>query len=348
MPSLPSHRRIESFLKPFRVTDGKKFKLKRVDPDDTGGIKSRDEATKVLAEGVKRLAELQGKLYAQDRWSLLLVFQAMDAAGKDGTIKHVMSGVDPTGCQVFSFKAPSAEELDHDYMWRSLRCLPERGRIGIFNRSYYEEMLVVRVHPELLHGQKLPPQLVSDDIWKERFEDVRNIEKYLGRNGVVIRKFFLHVSKDEQKRRFLDRLQRKDKNWKFSMADAKERNFWDDYQRAYEDMIQHTASEEAPWYVVPADHKWFTRLVVAGAIIDALEDLELKYPTVDDHKREELRLVQAELEREGGGSSKAETHAPAKRKGAKKAAGKKETGTMSHARTPAATAHKAADGADEL
>ena len=347
MPSLPSHRRIESFLKPFRVTDGKKFKLKRVDPKDTGGLKSKEAATKLLAEGVKRLAELQGRLYAQDRWSLLLVFQAMDAAGKDGTIKHVMSGVDPTGCQVFSFKAPSAEELDHDYMWRSLKCLPERGRIGIFNRSYYEEMLVVRVHPELLHAQKLPPQQVTDDIWKERFEDVRNIEKYLGRNGVVIRKFFLHVSKDEQKRRFLERLQRKDKNWKFSMADAKERNFWDDYQRAYEDMIQHTASDEAPWYVVPADHKWFTRLVVAGAIIDALEDLELKYPTVDEHKREELRLVQAELEREGGGSTKAGADAPAKRKRAKKATGKKQTETMSHAKTPAATAHKAADETDE-
>src|SRR3990170_3750670 len=200
MPSLPSRRRIESFLKPLCVTDGKKFKLKHVDPDDTGGIKSKDAAAKLLVAGCVRLAELQDKLYAQDRWSLLLIFQAMDAAGKDGTIKHVMSGVNPSGCQVFSFKAPSAEELDHDYMWRALRALPERGRIGIFNRSYYEEMLVVRVHPELLHGQKLPPQLVTDDIWKERFEDVRNIEQYLGRNGVVIRKFFLHVSKNEQKK----------------------------------------------------------------------------------------------------------------------------------------------------
>jgi len=347
MPSLPSHRQLESFLKPLRVTDGKKFKLKHVDPDDTGGLKSKDAATKLLAAGVERLAELQGRLYAQDRWSLLLVFQAMDAAGKDGTIKHVMSGVDPTGCQVFSFKAPSAEELDHDFMWRSFKCLPERGRIGIFNRSYYEEMLVVRVHPELLHAQKLPPQLVTDTIWKERFEDVRNIEQYLGRNGVVIRKFFLHVSKDEQKKRFLERLQQKDKNWKFSMADAKERTFWDDYQRAYEDMIQHTASDEAPWYVVPADHKWYTRLVVAGAIIEALEGLDLKYPTVDEHKREELRLVQAELEREGGGSAKTGAHAPATKKRATNATGKKQTETMSHARTPAATAHKAAEGADE-
>ncbi len=318
MPRLPPHRRIESFLKPFRVTNGSKFKLKHVDPDDTGGLKSKEAATGVLAAGVKRLAELQDKLYAQDRWSLLLVFQAMDAAGKDGTIKHVMSGVNPTGCQVFSFKAPSAEELDHDFMWRALKSLPERGRIGIFNRSYYEEMLVVRVHPEILHAQKLPPTLVSDDIWKERFQDVRNIEQYLGRNGVVIRKFFLHVSKDEQKRRFLERLHQKEKNWKFSMADAKERNFWDDYQQAYQDMIQHTASDHAPWYVVPADHKWFTRLVVAGAIIEALEGLDLSYPTVDAHKREELQLVQSELEHEGGGSKKAGAHTakktPAKKK----------------------------------
>ena len=296
MASLPRRRRIESFIKPFRVTDGKKFKLKHIDPDDTAGLKSKEAATKLLATGVDRLCELQDMLYAQDRWSVLLVFQAMDAAGKDGTVKHVMSGVNPSGCQVFSFKAPSPEELDHDFLWRSFKSLPERGRIGIFNRSYYEEMLVVRVHPELLHAQKLPPQLVTDDIWKERFEDVRNVERYLVRNGVVIIKFFLHVSKGEQKKRFLERLQKKDKNWKFSMGDAKERNFWDDYQSAYEDMIQHTASDHAPWYVVPADHKWFTRLVVAGAIIDTLENLDLRYPAVDDHKREELRLVQAELE----------------------------------------------------
>jgi PPK2 family polyphosphate:nucleotide phosphotransferase len=297
--SLPSSKRIEQFLKPFRVTNGKKFKLKQVDPRDTAGLKGKEDAAKILQSGVQRLAELQDKLYAQDRWALLLVFQAMDAAGKDGTIKHVMSGVNPAGCQVYSFKAPSSEELDHDFMWRTLRCLPERGRIGIFNRSYYEEMLVVRVHPELLHGQKVPPSLVTDDIWMERFEDVRNIEQYLSRNGVAIVKFFLHVSRQEQRKRFLERLEREDKNWKFSMADAKERNFWDDYMHAYEDMIQHTATGEAPWYVVPADHKWFTRLVVAGAIISALEDLELAYPAVDAHKREELRLVQAELERNG-------------------------------------------------
>jgi len=295
---LPSKRRIESFVKPFRITDGRKFTLKDVDPRSTAGIRSKDAAKALLEAGVERLAELQDRLYAQDRWSLLLIFQAMDAAGKDGTIKHVMSGVNPTGCQVFSFKAPSAEELDHDFMWRALKCLPERGRIGIFNRSYYEEMLVVRVHPELLYAQKLPPALVTDDTWKERFEDVRNIERYLARNGVVILKFFLHVSKDEQRERFLERLQQKEKNWKFSMADAKERNFWADYQRAYEDVIQHTSSDHAPWYVVPADHKWFTRLVVAGAVIDALEDLDLHYPVVDDHKREELQLVQAELEHE--------------------------------------------------
>jgi PPK2 family polyphosphate:nucleotide phosphotransferase len=304
MAKLPSKRRIENFVKPFRVTDGSKFKLKKVDPDSTAGLKSKDQAAALLATGVKRLAELQDKLYAQDRWSLLVIFQAMDAAGKDGTIKHVMSGVNPVGCQVFSFKAPSSEELDHDFMWRSLKALPERGRIGIFNRSYYEETLVVRVHPELLHGQKLPPSLVTDDIWKERFEDIRNIEQYLSRNGVVILKFFLHVSKKAQRERFLERLQRKEKNWKFSMADAKERNFWNDYQDAYEDMIQHTASDDAPWYVVPADHKWFTRLVVAGAIIDALEDLDLEYPKVDDQKREELRLVQHELERNGDGKAK--------------------------------------------
>jgi PPK2 family polyphosphate:nucleotide phosphotransferase len=301
MTKLSTNREIERFIKPFKVTDGSRFKLKNIDPDDTGGLKSKAQATELLAEGVKRLAELQDKLYAQDKWALLLIFQAMDAAGKDGTIKHVMSGVNPTGCQVFSFKAPSAEELDHDFMWRTLRSLPERGRIGIFNRSYYEEMLVVRVHPELLHAQKLPPVLLTDDIWKERFEDVRNIEHYLSRNGVVIRKFYLHVSKEEQRRRFLERLHQDDKNWKFSMADAKERNHWNDYQEAYEDMIQHTATDHAPWYVVPADHKWFTRLVVAGAIVDALQDLELHYPTVDAHKRDELALVQAELEQEGDG-----------------------------------------------
>ena len=353
MPNLPSRRRIRSFVKPFRVTEGKKFKLKHIDPDDTGRLKSKEQAAKLLATGVQRLAELQDRLYAQDKWSVLLVFQAMDAAGKDGTIKHVMSGVNPTGCQVFSFKAPSSEELDHDFMWRSLKALPERGRIGIFNRSYYEEMLVVRVHPELLHGQKLPPQLVTDEIWKERFEDVCNIERYLARNGVVVLKFFLHVSKGEQKRRFLSRLQQQEKNWKFSMADAKERNFWDDYQHAYEDMIQHTASEHAPWHVVPADHKWFTRLVVAGAIIEALEDLELQYPTVDDHKREELRLVQTELEGEGGRDKKRDKDTadkkaekkPRARKVAKKSPARKKVARPAARKATRATDAVAADAA---
>ena len=221
--------------------------------------------------GVEALAELQDMLYAQDRWAVLLIFQAMDAAGKDGAIKHVMSGVNPQGCQVYSFKAPSSEDLDHDYLWRCMKCLPERGRIGIFNRSYYEETLVVRVHPEFLEKQKLPPELVTKDIWKERFQDIRSFERYLTRNGVVIRKFFLHVSKKEQKKRFLERIENPEKNWKFSANDAKEREHWDEYMEAYEDMIRNTATKEAPWYVVPADNKWFTRVVVAAAVIDALD-----------------------------------------------------------------------------
>jgi PPK2 family polyphosphate:nucleotide phosphotransferase len=296
MPKRSTHSR--DLLKPFRVTDGRKFRLKQIDPDDTRHIESKKEAAKLLEQGVQRLSELQDTLYAQDRWAVLLIFQAMDAAGKDGTIEHVMSGVNPTGCQVFAFKAPSDEEQDHDFMWRALRNLPERGRIGIFNRSYYEEVLIVRVHPELLQAEKLPPSLVSDDIWEERFEDIRNVERYLSRNGVVIRKFFLHVSKDEQRRRFLSRLEEPEKHWKFSLSDVKERNHWNEYQKAYEDMIRHTATEHAPWYVVPADHKWFTRLVVSAAVIDALEELELAYPTVDANKKEELKVAQAELERE--------------------------------------------------
>jgi len=288
----------DTLLEPFRVEDGRRFKLSRIDPGDTGPLKSKAAAQAKLQAGVRELAELQDKLYAQDRWALLLIFQAMDAAGKDGTIKHVMSGVNPQGCQVFSFKAPSNEELDHDYLWRATRALPERGRIGIFNRSYYEEVLVVRVHPELLAAQKLPDELVGRDIWKQRFEDIRAYERYLGRNGIVVRKFFLHVSREEQRQRFLSRLQEADKNWKFSLADAKERHHWDDYQAAYDDMIRHTASKESPWFVVPADHKWFTRLVVAAAVIEALRDLELGYPKVDARKREELRLVEAELTNE--------------------------------------------------
>ncbi len=252
--------RSQKFAAPYRVTNSKKFRLKDVDPDDTGEVTSEDKprAKELLETGVEILAELQDVLYAQDQWSILLIFQAMDAAGKDGAIKHVMSGINPQGCQVFSFKSPSAEDLKHDYLWRCLKSLPERGRIGIFNRSYYEETLAVRVHPEFLAKQKIPPQLITKNIWEDRYEDIRNVERYLTRNGVVIRKFFLHVSAGEQKKRFLERLDNSAKNWKFSSADSRERGFWKDYMKAYEDMICNTATDEAPWYVVPADNKWFT------------------------------------------------------------------------------------------
>jgi len=285
------------FCEPYRVTDGRKFRLKDVDPDDTQDLKSEDKprAKKALRNGVEALAELQGKLYAQDRWSLLLVFQAMDAAGKDGTIKHVMSGVNPQGCQVSSFKAPTSEDLDHDYLWRCQKCLPERGRIGIFNRSYYEETLVVRVHPEFLAGQKLPETCVTKHIWNERFKDIRAFERYLTRNGTIVRKFFLHVSKEEQKRRFLERIELPEKNWKFSSNDAKERGFWDDYMAAYEETIRETATEDSPWYVVPANNKWFTRVVVAAAVIDALASLDLHYPKVSDAKLKELAAAKKML-----------------------------------------------------
>ena len=265
-------KRARSLAKPFRVTDGRGFRLKDIDPGDTLHFGSEDKprAKEALAIGIQALAELQDMLYAQDRWAVLLIFQAMDAAGKDGTIKHVMSGVNPQGCQVYSFKAPSAEDLDHDYLWRCMKCVPERGRIGIFNRSYYEETLVVRVHREFLEKQTLPPELVTKNIWTERFQDIRSFERYLTRNGIVIRKFFLHVSKKEQKRRFLERLENPEKNWKFSANDIKERAFWNDYMDAYEDMIRNTATPDAPWYVVPADNKWFTRIVVAAAVIEAL------------------------------------------------------------------------------
>src|SRR4026209_2907410 len=276
--------------KPYRITNGKKFRLKHVDPADTGDLKSADKprAKEALQNGVEAMAELQDVLYAQDRWSLLLIFQAMDAAGKDGTIKHVMSGVNPQGCQVSSFKGPTSEDLDHDYLWRCVKQLPERGRIGIFNRSYYEETLVVRVHPEFLSGQKLPPELVTKNIWDERFQDIRAFERYLARNGTIVRKFFLHVSKEEQQKRFLERLDQPEKNWKFSANDAKERGFWDDYMEAYEDTIRETATENSPWYVVPADNKWFTRVIVAAAVIDALASLNLQYPEVSAAKRKEL------------------------------------------------------------
>jgi PPK2 family polyphosphate:nucleotide phosphotransferase len=291
--------RARQLAKPYRVANGKGFRLRDIDPADTAQLESADadRARETLQEGVERLAEYQDKLYAQDRWSLLLIFQAMDAAGKDGTIKHVMSGINPQGVQVYSFKAPSPEDLDHDYLWRCLRCLPERGRIGIFNRSYYEEVLVARVHPEILERQKLPPGLVTKRIWQERYEDIRNFERYLSRNGTVIRKCFLHVTKGEQKRRFLSRLDEPAKNWKFSASDVAERRHWKAYQRAYEDAIRATASAEAPWYVVPADHKWFTRLVVAAAIVDALAELGLHYPKLSGEQRRALAAARRELTR---------------------------------------------------
>jgi PPK2 family polyphosphate:nucleotide phosphotransferase len=281
-----SHR----LAKPYRITNGKGFRLKDIDPGDTGELKSGDKprAKEALQTGVDALAELQAVLYAQDRWSVLLVFQAMDAAGKDGTIKHVMSGVNPQGCQVSSFKGPSSLDLDHDYLWRCIKELPERGRIGIFNRSYYEETLAVRVHPEFLAGQKLPPKLVTKHIWDERFQDIRAFERYLHRNGTIVLKFFLHVSRDEQKKRFLERLDLPEKNWKFSASDAKSRGFWDDYMEAYEETIRNTATGDSPWYVVPADNKWFTRVVVAAAVIDALASLDLHYPIVSAAKKKEL------------------------------------------------------------
>lgn len=290
-------RRAGAFAKPFRVTGGDGFRLKDFDPADTLDFGSEDKprSKEVLALGIEALAHLQDMLYAQDRWAVLLVFQAMDAAGKDGTIKHVMSGVNPQGCDVVSFKSPSAEDLDHDYLWRCVKNLPPRGRIGIFNRSYYEETLAVRVHPEFLVNQKVPAEVVTKHIWKERFHDIRNFERYLTRNGVVIRKFFLNVSKKEQKRRFLERVDAPEKNWKFSANDAKERQFWDDYMAAYEDTIRHTASKEAPWYVVPADNKWFTRVVVAAAIIDALASLGLRYPKVTKEKLRELAAAKRGL-----------------------------------------------------
>ena len=281
------------FVKPFRIEDGQKFRLRDIDPGNTLHFDQEDkpQAKEALALGVALLTEFQDMLYAQDRWALLLAFQAMDAAGKDGTIKHVMSGVNPQGCQVTSFKAPSSVDLDHDYLWRCNSALPERGRIGIFNRSYYEETLVVRVHPELLQKQTLPKQLVDDKIWERRFKEIRNYEKYLSNNGIVVRKFFLHVSKAEQKKRFLERLDNPDKNWKFSASDIQERAHWDKYMKAYEEMIQNTASKRAPWYVVPADNKWFSRIVVAAAIVETLDSLDLHYPTVSEEDR--ARLAQA-------------------------------------------------------
>jgi PPK2 family polyphosphate:nucleotide phosphotransferase len=279
----------------YCITKGGKFRLKDHDPADTNGMKSKEHAEKLREESSAMASEMQEKLYAQDRWALLLIFQGMDAAGKDGAIKHVMSGVNPQGCDVHAFKEPSNDELDHDYLWRCNKVMPERGKIGIFNRSYYEEVLVVRVHPTILKNERLPDSLVSKHIWKDRYEDINAFERYLTRNGVMIRKFFLHVSKKEQKKRFLERLEDSKKNWKFSMDDIKERGFWKDYQEAYEEVIQNTASQYAPWYVVPADHKWFTRLVVASAIVEALSELDLSFPDVDKGKKKELAQIRDSL-----------------------------------------------------
>jgi PPK2 family polyphosphate:nucleotide phosphotransferase len=291
-------KRAHKLADAFAVKHGGSFRIKDYDPGDIRDIHSREKANQLLQQSIALLQELQEKLYAQDEWSLLLIFQAMDAAGKDSLIKHVMSGVNPQGCEVASFKAPSAEELDHDYMWRAVRRLPERGNIGIFNRSYYEEVLVVRVHQDFLVKQHLPPELVTKKIWKERFKDIRNFESYLGRNGTVVRKFFLHVSRAEQKRRFLARLDEPEKNWKFSEADVRERKHWDEYMQAYEDMIRHTATPEAPWYVVPADHKWFTHIVVSSVIIETLESLNLSLPKVDKERRKELEAARIALLKE--------------------------------------------------
>ena len=290
---------IEKYVAPYRITKGKGFRLKDFDPGDTCGLQmEKGEATDLLQAGTAWLAEEQDMLYAQDRWSLLLVFQAMDAAGKDGTIKHVMSGVNPQGCQVFSFKQPSSEEIAHDFMWRYVRRLPERGRIGIFNRSYYEEVLVVRVHPELLERQKLPPPLVSKRIWDERLADIAHFEDYAARQGTKILKFFLHVSRKEQKKRFMERLDEPEKNWKFSASDVQERKFWSDYMHAFEEAIAATASKHAPWFVVPADNKWFSRLLVAAAIVEAMVSLDLAYPKVDAAKKKELAAARVALSRE--------------------------------------------------
>ena len=285
----------DKLAKTYRIESGKHFRLKDFDPADTAHWHSKEHAEKALQQGIARTGELQDKLYAQNNWAVLLIFQAMDAAGKDGAIKHVMSGINPQGCQVYSFKAPSEVELQHDFLWRTTRVLPERGRIGIFNRSYYEEVLVVRVHPAILKSQRMPASLVDKKIWDERFEDIRCFERHMTRSGTVIRKFFLNLSKKEQKQRFLARLDHPEKNWKFSADDIHERKYWEDYQGAYEEMIRNTSSEEAPWYVVPADNKWFTRLVVSTVLVDTLESLKLSYPKVDERKRQELEAAKKVL-----------------------------------------------------
>jgi PPK2 family polyphosphate:nucleotide phosphotransferase len=291
----PPRRRIRKLLAPFEIVNGRRFRLSDIDPRATRGVDSKEAAAEWLEQDIARMRNLQDKLYARATWSLLLVFQAMDAAGKDSTIKHVMSGVNPQSTQVFSFKAPSDEELRHDFLWRTGKCLPERGRIGIFNRSYYEEVLVVRVHDGMLERQRIPSSLVTADIWRERFEDIRAFELHMHRSGTSILKFFLHVSRREQRKRFLERLEEREKNWKFSAHDVEERKFWKDYIRAYEDMIRQTAAPHAPWYVVPADHKWFTRLVVAAAVVDALDRLDLKIPQPPPAELQALGRARAAL-----------------------------------------------------
>ncbi|MCP3461273.1 MULTISPECIES: polyphosphate kinase 2 family protein [unclassified Bradyrhizobium] len=299
MPRKEILDQIQKYIHPFRISSGKGFQLKDFDPGDTRGLNmEKGEAADLLQRGTRWLAEEQDMLYAQDRWSLLLVFQAMDAAGKDSTIKHVMSGVNPQGCQVFSFKQPSQEDLAHDFMWRYASRLPERGRIGIFNRSYYEEVLIVRVHEDILKQQRLPSSFVGSRIWDERLADIARFEDYLTRQGTVILKFFLHVSRAEQKKRFMKRLDNPEKNWKFSASDVRERRYWADYMGAYQAAVTATASEQAPWYVVPADNRWFTRLVVAAAIVEAVEKLDLAYPKVSPEQKKELATARAELARE--------------------------------------------------
>jgi PPK2 family polyphosphate:nucleotide phosphotransferase len=284
------------FSDPYRINHGKKFRLKDFDPASTAHIHSKEHAQELLDRGITDMRALQDKLYAQDRWAVLIILQGMDAAGKDGLVKHVMSGVNPQGCEVHSFKQPSAEELNHDYMWRSNQRLPERGHIGIFNRSYYEETLVVRVHPDILKNERVPDELITKNIWQDRFEDIRNIERYLARNGTVVRKFFLNLSKKEQKKRFLERLNESEKNWKFSGSDVSERQCWDKYMDAFEEMIAATSTKHAPWYVVPADNKWYTRLVVAAAIVDAMDELKLAYPKISGEQRKQLAAAREGLE----------------------------------------------------
>lgn len=294
----PNLRQLKSYVDPFRIDGSQEFHLKSHKPDEKGGL-DKEAARELVDVNRGKMRELQEKLYAQDLWSVLLIFQGMDAAGKDSAIENVMSGINPQGCQVYSFKQPSSKELDHDFMWRTSKSLPERGRIGIFNRSYYEEVLVVRVHPEILAKQRIPPELVTKNIWRERFEDIAAFEKYLARNGTLILKFFLNISKEEQRKRFLDRLDEPAKNWKFSLGDVAERKLWDKYQAAYQDLIHHTSAKHAPWIVVPADHKWFARAVISSAIVTAMEKLSLKFPEVDKSDAGELKKVRVALEREG-------------------------------------------------